>query len=85
MASRHLSLPAYQESLCKWHQRGFVEYEDGKSFTFHLSRTAMHGHDCACEVLGSEAKLLVNQVSVARIVWEEPLLMTSPEPPDEPS
>ncbi|GFZ43076.1 hypothetical protein JCM24511_00794 [Saitozyma sp. JCM 24511] len=40
---------------------GFVEYADGKSFTFHLSRTAMHGHDCACEVLGSEAKLLVNQ------------------------
>lgn len=43
---------------------GFVEYESGKSFTFHLSRTAMHGHDCACEVLGSEAKLLVNQVSI---------------------
>ncbi|OCF61446.1 hypothetical protein L486_01094 [Kwoniella mangroviensis CBS 10435] len=40
---------------------GFVEYESGKSFTFHLSRTAIHGHDCACEVHGEEAKLIVNQ------------------------
>ncbi|WRT66044.1 uncharacterized protein IL334_002996 [Kwoniella shivajii] len=38
-----------------------VEYESGKSFTFHLSRTAIHGHDCACEVLGEEAKLIINQ------------------------
>lgn len=64
---------------------GFVEYADGKSFTFHLSRTAMHGHDCACEVLGSEAKLLVNQVSANHIIREVPLLMIYPEPPNEPS
>lgn len=64
---------------------GFVEYADGKSFTFHLSRTAMHGHDCACEVLGSEAKLLVNQVGANHIIRDGPLLMTSLEPSDEPS
>ena len=42
---------------------GFVEYESGKSFTFHLSRTTMHGHECTCEVIGSEAKLFINEVS----------------------
>jgi myo-inositol 2-dehydrogenase/D-chiro-inositol 1-dehydrogenase len=41
----------------------FIEYEDGQSITFHVGRTAMHGHEVSCEVYGTEGKLVVNQVS----------------------
>ncbi|ADV24490.1 transposase subfamily [Cryptococcus gattii E566] len=37
-----------------------VEYENGTKCTFHLSRTAIHGHDCSCEVFGTDSKLVIN-------------------------
>lgn len=37
-----------------------VEYENGTQCTFHLSRTAMHGHDCFAEIFGTEGKVIVN-------------------------
>jgi myo-inositol 2-dehydrogenase/D-chiro-inositol 1-dehydrogenase len=37
-----------------------VEFENGTQCTFHLSRTALHGHDCFCEVFGTESKLVIN-------------------------
>jgi myo-inositol 2-dehydrogenase/D-chiro-inositol 1-dehydrogenase len=40
----------------------FIEFEDGKSITFHVSRTAMHGHEVSCEIYGTEGKLVVNNV-----------------------
>ena len=40
-----------------------VQYENGTILTFHLSRTAQNGHDAACEVFGSKAKITVNWVS----------------------
>lgn len=40
-----------------------VQYENGTTLTFHLSRTAHNGHDAACEVFGSDAKITVNWVS----------------------
>ncbi|KIR26189.1 transposase subfamily [Cryptococcus deuterogattii 99/473] len=40
-----------------------VEYENGTKCTFHLSRTAIHGHDCFCEVFGTDSKLVINGVS----------------------
>lgn len=38
-----------------------VEFENGTMCTFHLSRTAMHGHECYCEVQGTKAKFVINQ------------------------
>jgi myo-inositol 2-dehydrogenase/D-chiro-inositol 1-dehydrogenase len=40
-----------------------VEYENGTVCTFHLSRTAVHGHECSCEVFGTESKIVINGVS----------------------
>lgn len=40
-----------------------VEFENGTSCTFHLSRTAVHGHDCVTEIHGAEGKFVINQVS----------------------
>ncbi|AFR94584.1 transposase subfamily [Cryptococcus neoformans C23] len=37
-----------------------VEYENGAKCNFHLSRTAIHGHDCFCEVFGTDSKLVIN-------------------------
>ncbi|WVQ73561.1 hypothetical protein IAR50_003139 [Cryptococcus sp. DSM 104548] len=39
---------------------GFVEFENGGTLVLHLSRTAMHGHDCFAEVFGTEGKVIVN-------------------------
>jgi len=37
-----------------------VEFENGTQCTFHLSRTALHGHDCFTEIFGTEGKFVVN-------------------------
>ncbi|WWC61259.1 uncharacterized protein I303_103840 [Kwoniella dejecticola CBS 10117] len=37
-----------------------VDFENGTKCTFHLSRTATHGHDCFCEVFGTDGKIIVN-------------------------
>ncbi|KAL7418287.1 hypothetical protein Q5752_006743 [Cryptotrichosporon argae] len=37
-----------------------VEFENGTQCTFHLSRTAIHGHECACEIYGTKCKVVVN-------------------------
>lgn len=39
---------------------GIIEFANGSSVSIHLSRTAMHGHDCFTEVFGTEAKLIIN-------------------------
>jgi myo-inositol 2-dehydrogenase/D-chiro-inositol 1-dehydrogenase len=42
---------------------GIVEYDNGKSFMFHLSRTNVHGHDVQTEIYGDKGKFVINQVS----------------------
>jgi len=44
---------------------GTVEFANGTMCTFHLSRTANHGHDCFTEVFGGNGKIVVNGVSRA--------------------
>ncbi|ODN74230.1 hypothetical protein L202_07675 [Cryptococcus amylolentus CBS 6039] len=39
---------------------GFVEFENGGILMLHLSRTAMHGHDCFAEVFGTDGKVIIN-------------------------
>ncbi|KAE8539621.1 hypothetical protein D1P53_003555 [Cryptococcus gattii VGV] len=39
---------------------GFVEFENGKILVLHLSRTAMHGHDCFAEIFGTDGKVIIN-------------------------
>ncbi|KAN0060072.1 hypothetical protein ACQY0O_008045 [Thecaphora frezii] len=39
---------------------GAVQLVDGRCFFFHLGRTAMHGHECVCEVYGTEGRLMIN-------------------------
>lgn len=39
---------------------GTIEFANGTACTFHLSRTANHGHDCFTEIFGTEGKLVVN-------------------------
>jgi myo-inositol 2-dehydrogenase/D-chiro-inositol 1-dehydrogenase len=47
---------------------GTVEFSNGTICTFHLSRTAMHGHDCFTEIFGSQSKIIVNGVSLLSIL-----------------
>ncbi|OWT39483.1 myo-inositol 2-dehydrogenase [Cryptococcus neoformans Bt1] len=37
-----------------------IEFENGTTCSFHVSRTSMHGHDIYCEVFGTESKLHIN-------------------------
>lgn len=39
---------------------GIVEFENGTRAMIHLSRTAVHGHDCFSELFGTEGKVVVN-------------------------
>jgi myo-inositol 2-dehydrogenase / D-chiro-inositol 1-dehydrogenase len=47
---------------------GMVEYDDGKAFMFHLSRTNIHGHDVQTEIYGDRGKFVINQASQAVVV-----------------
>lgn len=40
---------------------GVVQLTDGRSFTFNLGRTAIHGHECSCEIIGTKGRVFVNQ------------------------
>jgi myo-inositol 2-dehydrogenase/D-chiro-inositol 1-dehydrogenase len=48
-----------------------IEYENGTKVSFHLSRTSQNGHDAACEIFGSAAKMTVN--------WVRFFLISTPE------
>lgn len=39
-----------------------IDFRGGQRVTFHLSRTAIHGHDCHAEIFGTEGKMIVNGV-----------------------
>lgn len=39
-----------------------IDFRGGQRVTFHLSRTAIHGHDCFAEIFGTEGKMIVNGV-----------------------
>jgi myo-inositol 2-dehydrogenase/D-chiro-inositol 1-dehydrogenase len=41
-----------------------VEFENNTSCTFHLSRTAIHGHECQTEIYGQDGKFIVNGVGL---------------------
>ncbi|OCF32135.1 hypothetical protein I316_06291 [Kwoniella heveanensis BCC8398] len=39
-----------------------INFENGTTCNFHVSRTSMHGHDIYCEIYGTESKLHVNSL-----------------------
>lgn len=48
-----------------------IEFENGTTCSFHVSRTSMHGHDIYCEVFGTESKLHINPVSIYLVLMME--------------
>ncbi|WWC65496.1 uncharacterized protein I303_108114 [Kwoniella dejecticola CBS 10117] len=52
--------PALAESGDVDSALAIINFENGTTCNFHVSRTSMHGHDIYCEIYGTEAKLHVN-------------------------
>lgn len=44
---------------------GIVEFTNGVVFTCHLGRTQQNGHECYCEVYGTEQKVIINGQAAA--------------------
>ncbi|EPQ29796.1 uncharacterized protein PFL1_02469 [Pseudozyma flocculosa PF-1] len=55
--ARHPELAQYGDAD---NALGTVLLEDGRSFYFHLGRTAVHGHECVAEIYGTQGRLVVN-------------------------
>ncbi|ORY26982.1 hypothetical protein BCR39DRAFT_497700 [Naematelia encephala] len=39
---------------------GIIAYENGTQCSIHIARTATHGFECFCEILGTSSKMIIN-------------------------